>query len=114
MRCVACGAMCNTMEWRSPEFDEWKCENRKCGKIWTVRVSKPVELARTAELEVLRRRQEDAEQSPTEKIITGCVVIAVIVGLFVLLPWCGSDNSAKCERFPELCVDYPVDDDPRH
>ena len=22
MRCVVCGAMCNTMEWRSPEFDE--------------------------------------------------------------------------------------------
>jgi len=74
--------------------------------------------AEVEEREAAYRRQEDAKQSPTEQFIIGSVgllgIITVIVGLFALLAWCSPDNSAKCERFPELCVDYPVYDDPRH
>ena len=102
--------------WRSPEFDEWKCDNRKCGKIWTAPVSKSVELARTAELEVRRaRRQADADKQPfIEKYAGGLFFIVVIVGLLGLAYWCGSDNRSKCERFPELCDDRNFGDPRRH
>jgi len=153
--CPKCGAKGDMLDWRLPRFKEWQCRNRRCGKIWSVRVSEYEELVRTAELaraavlaqeqgyvfthpvegerrrvaaaalekeveerKAKYRRQEDAKQSPTEQFIIGSVgllgIITVIVGLFALLAWCSPDNSAKCERFPELCVDYPVYDDPRH
>ena len=65
-----------------------------------------------------RRQAEADEVSPTERFITDAIsksaVITLIVGLVALAYWCGADNRAKCKSSPELCVDYPVDDDPRH